>query len=251
MTDDRPKRERKEPNRLDRKLSKEEGLKRKLAEYKRHEKNAVMKAVAQVNRMERQEQVNRKERQHRIEMRDRIVNRIPVQTAGGYGATPEPLLSAPMVAGPGAGVRAGQVFQIVEARGGNETGVWHGDLHYRRAPDWTDEQWECFKHALDGARDDDQIEAAIQVVGHGPAVVMAYPAAAAAGAAQGGVVFEDRISAIEYTLLAKIRDMTPSDTEADRIEVLEQFLLLPAFQGRGNLEDRMVRLEAAAGSQLA
>jgi hypothetical protein len=210
--------------------------------------------------MERQEQVNRMERQERIELRDRIVNRIQVRTAGGYGAAPEPPAAVPLVAGPGAGVRAGQVFQIVEARGGNESVVWHGTLHYRRESHWTDEQWECFKHALDGARDDSQIEAATQVVGHErngrllramePAVVMAYPAAAAAGATQGGVVFEDRASAIEYTRLAKIRDMTPSDTEADRIEVLEKFLLLLAFQGQGNLEDRMVRLEAAAGSQL-
>ena len=81
MADGRPGRKCATPERLMSILSKEEGLKRKLAEYKRHEKNAMMKAVAQVNRMERQEQVNRKERQHRIEMRDRIVNRIPVQTA--------------------------------------------------------------------------------------------------------------------------------------------------------------------------
>jgi hypothetical protein len=63
---------------------------------------------------------------------------------------------------------------------------------------------------------------------------------------QGGVSFEDRVSAIEWTLLARIRNMTPSGTDADRIEVLEKFLLPPANQGQGLLSDRLVTLEAAA-----
>jgi hypothetical protein len=142
-----------------------------------------------------------------------------------------------MAAGPGAGVRKGQVFQIVEARGGNETGVWHGDFRYRRQRDWTDEQWECFTHALDGARDDDHMEAAIQVVGHGPEEMPYVP--------QGPARFDERVSAIEWTLLAKIREMTPSGADADRIEVLEKFLLRAENQGQGLVSDRLIKLEAA------
>ena len=44
---------------------------------------------------------------------------------------------------------------------------------------------------------------------------------------QGLASFDERVSAIEWTLLAKIREMTPSGADADRIEVLEKVLIGP------------------------
>jgi hypothetical protein len=63
---------------------------------------------------------------------------------------------------------------------------------------------------------------------------------------QGPASFEERVSAIEWTLLAKIRNMTPSGADADRIEVLEKFLLRPENQGQGLVSDRLIKLEAVA-----
>ena len=71
-----------------------------------------------------------------------------------------------------------------------------------------------------------------------PVVIADFP--------QGLASFEERVSAIEWTLLAKIRNMTPSGADADRIEVLEKFLLRPENQGQGLVSDRLIKLEAAA-----
>jgi hypothetical protein len=40
--------------------------------------------------------------------------------------------------------------------------------------------------------------------------------------------------------------MTPSGADADRIEVLEKFLLRSENQGQGLVSDRLIKLEAAA-----
>jgi hypothetical protein len=63
---------------------------------------------------------------------------------------------------------------------------------------------------------------------------------------QGPASFEERVSVVEWTLLAKIREMIPSGADADRIEVLEKFLLRPENQGQGLVSDRLIKLEAAA-----
>jgi hypothetical protein len=71
---------------------------------------------------------------------------------------------------------------------------------------------------------------------------MAYPA-------QGGVSFEDRVSSIEWTLLAKIRGMAPCGVGITHIEVLEKFLLRPEDQRGGRESDRLIKMEAAADNQ--
>ena len=65
---------------------------------------------------------------------------------------------------------------------------------------------------------------------------------------QGLASFDERVSAIEWTLLAKIREMTPSGADADRIEVLEKFLLQAENQGHGLVSDRLIKLEAAVNT---
>ena len=64
-----------------------------------------------------------------------------------------------------------------------------------------------------------------------------YPAAAEAAAS-----WEARVSAVEYKLLAKIRDVAPCGAVIARIEVLEKFLLLPEDHGGAG---RLAKLEAA------
>ena len=64
-----------------------------------------------------------------------------------------------------------------------------------------------------------------------------YPAAAEAAAS-----WEARVSAVEYKLLAKIRDVAPCGAGIARIEVLEKFLLPPEDQGGVG---RLAKLEAA------
>jgi hypothetical protein len=72
-----------------------------------------------------------------------------------------------------------------------------------------------------------------------PVVMAYYPAAAEAAAS-----WEARVSAVEYKLLAKIREGGPAPCGAviARIEVLEKFLLLPEDHGGAG---RLAKLEAA------
>jgi hypothetical protein len=71
-----------------------------------------------------------------------------------------------------------------------------------------------------------------------PVVMAYYPAAAEAAAS-----WEARVSAVEWKLLAKIRDMAPCGAGIARIEVLEHFLLPRSEQGFG--AGRLAKLEAA------
>ena len=72
-----------------------------------------------------------------------------------------------------------------------------------------------------------------------PVVMAYYPAAAEAAAS-----WEARVSAVEYKLLAKIREGGPAPCGAviARIEVLEKFLLLPEDHGGAG---RLAKLEVA------
>jgi hypothetical protein len=71
-----------------------------------------------------------------------------------------------------------------------------------------------------------------------PVVMAYYPAAAEAAA-----TWEARVSAIEWKLLAQLRDMAPCGAGIARIEVLEKFLLRPEDQGIR--VGRLAKLEAA------
>ena len=79
---------------------------------------------------------------------------------------------------------------------------------------------------------EDEIRAAAPEPPPLPVVMAYYPAAAE----------EARVSAVEYKLLAKIRDVAPCGAVIARIEVLEKFLLPPEDQGGVG---RLAKLEAA------
>ena len=86
---------------------------------------------------------------------------------------------------------------------------------------------------------EDEIRAAAPEPPPLPVVMAYYPAAAEAAAS-----WEARVSAVEYKLLAKIREGGPAPCGAviARIEVLEKFLLLPEDHGGAG---RLAKLEAA------
>jgi hypothetical protein len=79
---------------------------------------------------------------------------------------------------------------------------------------------------------EDEIRAAAPEPPPLPVVMAYYPAAAE----------EARVSAVEYKLLAKIRDVAPCGAVSARIAVLEKFLLPPEDQGGVG---RLAKLEAA------
>jgi hypothetical protein len=79
---------------------------------------------------------------------------------------------------------------------------------------------------------EDEIRAAAPEPPPLPVVMAYYPAAAE----------EARVSAVEYKLLAKIRDVAPCGAVIARIAVLEKFLLPPEDQGGVG---RLAKLEAA------
>jgi hypothetical protein len=79
---------------------------------------------------------------------------------------------------------------------------------------------------------EDEIRAAAPEPPPLPVVMAYYPAAAE----------EARVSAVEYKLLAKIRDVAPCGAVIARIEVLEKFLLPPEDQGGVG---RLAKLEVA------
>ena len=86
---------------------------------------------------------------------------------------------------------------------------------------------------------EDEIRAAAPEPPPLPVVMAYYPAAAEAAAS-----WEARVSAVEYKLLAKIREGGPAPCGAviARIEVLEKFLLLPEDHGGAG---RLAKLEVA------
>jgi hypothetical protein len=214
MTDDRPNRERKEPNWLDRKLSKDELGKRKRVE----EEEKLLREIAAIDRAckhrrlfphiqmsvpEPQEQEDAIQRVHTAIQED-------ADRLGRPAAAPVP---PPRVPEP------------------------------QEQQDAPDARWQHGPFQQDADRQAQRL-AQLSRVPEPPLVMAYYPAEVEAAAA-----LEARISAVEYKLLAKIRNWVPCGSGISRIEVLEKFLLPAEDIGAADAAPpghrRLARLEAA------
>ena len=108
-----------------------------------------------------------------------------------------------------------------------------------RVPDRVQEQEDAIRAAIlqDAERLGRPAAAPVPPPRPLPVVMGYYPEAAEAAAS-----WEARISAVEYKLLAKIREVTPRGSGIARIAVLEKFLLPPEDHGGAG---RLAKLEAA------
>ena len=258
MTDDRPNRERNQPNRernqpnwLDRKLSKDElGKRKRAAEEEKllREIAAIDRAVKhrrlfphiQMSAPEPQEQQDAIQRVHTDIQEDADRLDRPAAAPVPPPRVPEPQEQEDAIQ---------RVHTAIQEDADRLDRPPSRPVPPPRVPepqeqqDAQDARWQHGPFQQDADRQAQRL-AQLSRVPEPPLVMAYYPAEVEAAAA-----LEARISAVEYKLLAKIRNRVPCVSGISRIEVLEKFLLTAEDIGAADAAPpghrRLARLEAA------